>query len=98
MCRVHFLPADVVAEAPVPARILDLTDDLPDTDVPYSCRAANCGTCRVKVEEGGEALAPPGMEESEILDIFGNEPGVRLACQLQIVQRVERIVLRVVDS
>ena len=98
MCRVKFLPADLECEVPVPARIIDVTDDHPDTDVPYSCRAATCGTCRVRVEEGADALAPPGMEESEILHIFGNEPGVRLACQLEVVQPTERVVLRVVDA
>ena len=76
--------------------IVDLTDEHPEALVPYGCRAANCGTCRAEVLEGAEAFAAPADDEQDVLDIFGNEPNVRLCCQLRIIKPYPRIVLRVI--
>ncbi len=78
----HF-PA-VEAEAPDGARLVDVCDDR-NAPVPFSCRSASCGTCRIDVLEGTDLLDPPGDEELDILDIFGDEPGPRrLACQVRV--------------
>jgi adenylate cyclase len=42
-----------------------------------------CSTCRVRVGEGAEALAPPDLLERRVLDRVGAPPNVRLACQLR---------------
>jgi ferredoxin len=74
----------VEADAPDGVRLVDLCDES-NAPVPFSCRSASCGTCRIAVLDGAELLDPPGDEELDILDIFGDEPGPRrLACQVRV--------------
>ncbi len=94
---VRFLPANVEVPVPTNSRLVDITDEHPEAEVPYSCRSASCGTCRVKVEEGMEAFPPADDDEKSVLEIFGDEPKVRLCCQLKLVNDVPKVVLRVVD-
>ncbi len=42
-----------------------------------------CTTCRVIVEDGGEALPPPGDVEARSLAAVGASPQTRLACQIR---------------
>ncbi len=95
--KVRFEPAAVEVSVTAGTRIVDVTDDHPEAAVPYSCRSANCGTCRVEVTEGADAFAPPGEEEQEVLDIFGDPPGVRLCCQLVLERDTDRVVLHVLE-
>lgn len=44
---------------------------------------ARCSTCRVRVEAGGEALAPPGEAEAATLKAIAAPKGIRLACQIR---------------
>ena len=44
---------------------------------------SRCSTCRVRVDEGQDALPPPSPEERRVLDRIGVPPDVRLACQLR---------------
>jgi len=48
--------------------------------VPFSCKSASCGTCRVVILEGEDLLDAPEDEELEVLDAFGSPPHQRLAC------------------
>jgi ferredoxin len=62
----------------------DLCDDV-GAPIPFSCRSANCGTCRIHVLEGRELLLPADDEELDVLDAFGvGPPAQRLACQAKI--------------
>jgi ferredoxin len=71
-------------EAPDGSRILDICD-ASAAEVPFSCRSASCGTCRVLLIEGADLLEPPSEDELELLDIFGDDPRtVRLACQARL--------------
>lgn len=97
MTKLRFEPSGYEVEISAGSRIVDVTDDHPRADVPYSCRSASCGTCRVRVLEGAEGLSAPDDEEIDVLDIFGNEQGVRLCCQISVVSEVPRLVLEVVD-
>jgi ferredoxin len=84
-------------EVPSPdgGRLVDLCDDH-SAAVPFSCRSASCGTCRVDVVEGEALLEPPGDEELDVLDLFGDDPAkVRLACQLRVRPGEGRLRLRV---
>jgi 2Fe-2S ferredoxin len=84
--RVRFEPAGFEIDAEPGEAIMDITDANPASEVPYSCRAATCGTCRVEVVEGGAALSTPDEFELEVLDIFGDTPDkVRLCCQTKLV-------------
>jgi adenylate cyclase len=44
---------------------------------------ARCSTCRVKVEDGGESLPPPGDAEAATLKRIHADEGTRLACQIR---------------
>ena len=59
--------------------------DTSQSDVPFSCRSASCGTCRVVVLEGGGLLTEAEDEELQVLDAFGVTPKKqRLACQAKV--------------
>ncbi len=96
MPSIRFEPANVTLEVAVGQRLVDVSDQHPETEVPYSCRSASCGTCRVRVPVGLEAFAPPEDEELDVLDLFGDGPDTRLCCQLRVVAEVPRAVLCVV--
>jgi 2Fe-2S ferredoxin len=98
--RVRFEPSGFEVDAAPGEAIVDITDANPAADVPYSCRAATCGTCRVQVLEGAEALSTAQLEEIEVLEIFGDTPDkVRLCCQTKLVEgAATRVTLRVCDD
>lgn len=97
MALVRFLPNEFETEVGVGARLIDVTDEHPESGVPFSCRSASCGTCRVRVLEGGQALSPPDEDEKDVLEIFDDGPDVRLCCQISLVEDVEKLVLEVCD-
>lgn len=98
--RVRFEPSGFEVDAQAGEAIMDITDANPAADVPYSCRAATCGTCRVEVLEGGDALSTADEFELEVLDIFGDTPDkVRLCCQTKLVESGHtRVTLKVCDD
>jgi ferredoxin len=100
MIRVRFEPSGFEVDAEPGEAIMDITDANPAADVPYSCRAATCGTCRVRVIEGGDALSTADIDEIEVLDIFGDTPDeVRLCCQTKLVDgAATQVTLRVCDD
>ena len=101
MPLVVFEPFDggtpVQVEAPPGTRLVDLCDER-NAPVPFSCRSASCGTCRIDVLEGADLLAPPRDEELDVLDIFGDDPARRrLACQACVVAVAGRVRVRPAD-
>ena len=97
MTIVRFEPSGLEVEVAAGSQLVDVTDEHSTAEVPYSCRSASCGTCRVEVVEGMEGLNEPDDDELDVLDIFGNEKNVRLCCQIGLERDVPRLVLRVVD-
>ncbi len=98
MALVIFEPLDgepqVSVEVPSAARLVDICDE-ECAPVPFSCRSACCGTCRVLVLEGSELLEPAAEDELEILDVFGDDPAsVRLACQARLRSGIGRLRIR----
>jgi ferredoxin len=82
---------EVVAYAPgTPLLDLAETQDLP---IPFGCQSGKCGVCQVKVISG--ELAEAGAFEAAVLDGFGCDPDVRLACQA--VMGEGRVRLRVIN-
>jgi ferredoxin len=68
-------------DAPEGGRLLDLCDER-SAPVPFSCRSARCGTCRLHVLEGADLLEPPADLEADLLRLMGDDPARhRLACQ-----------------
>lgn len=98
--RIRFEPSGFEVDATPGEAVVDITDIHPQADVPYSCRSASCGTCRVEVVEGGAALSNADAVELELLDVFGDTPDrVRLCCQARLVDAdVSRVTLRVCDD
>ncbi|MDP9002512.1 MAG: (2Fe-2S)-binding protein [Myxococcota bacterium] len=86
MPRVMFESGEVIVEADMPdgGRLVDLCDER-SAPVPFSCRSASCGTCRIDVIQGAELLEPARSDELEVLDLFGDHPSRRrLACQAHV--------------
>ncbi|MEM8703967.1 MAG: adenylate/guanylate cyclase domain-containing protein [Pseudomonadota bacterium] len=54
---------------------------------------ARCSTCRVKVLDGGAALAAPGAAEKAVLARISADADVRLACQIRPQQNLEVLPL-----
>lgn len=63
-------------------RLIDALDDHPSLRLPTACRAANCGTCRVRVQSGSAGVVPAGDWEVSVLTLCGAAPDERLGCQL----------------
>jgi len=73
------------ADAPAGAALVDLCDEV-NAPIPFSCRSASCGTCRLVVLEGAHLLAEAEDEELQVLDAFGQAPpDRRLACQAKLI-------------
>jgi ferredoxin len=88
----------VEANAPEGAALLDLCDDH-HAPVPFSCRSAVCGTCRIDVLEGADLLEPPREDELDLLDSFADDPGRRrLACQARVRAGGGRVRVRAADG
>jgi 2Fe-2S ferredoxin len=76
--------APVEVDAPEGTRLVDVCD-AHDAPVPFSCRSASCGTCRIAVLEGADLLEPPEEDEADLLALMGDDPAAyRLACQARL--------------
>jgi ferredoxin len=101
MPEVVFIPADggepITVDSPDGGLLGDLCDEV-GADVPFSCRSATCGTCRVVVLEGATLLLPPEADEVVVLELFASAvadaPPQRLACQAKIRAVPGRVVIR----
>ena len=101
MPQVDFRSADgkvleASVDAPDGALIADLCD-ASDASVPFSCRSATCGTCRIVILEGAGFLLPAEDEELALLDVFGATSASvpqRFACQAKVHSGPGRVVLR----
>lgn len=81
----------VEIDAPDGAALVDLCDEF-DAPIPFSCRSASCGTCRIHVVEGAEDLLPAAEDELDLLDVFNQKPPlVRLTCQAKLGPSATRV-------
>ena len=72
-------------DVPAGGALVDLCDTS-SAAIPFSCRSASCGTCRIVVLEGAHLLAEAEDEELQVLDAFGQAPpDRRLACQAKLL-------------
>jgi ferredoxin len=71
--------AEISVDMPAGGALADACDkhDLP---IPFSCRSASCGTCRIDILDGMNLLSDPEDEELDILDMFSAPKNQRLAC------------------
>jgi ferredoxin len=88
---------DCLVEAPEGGRLVDVCDGA-TAPVPFSCRSATCGTCRVEIVEGADLLDPPEPSEEDLLAILGDPAHFRLACQARVKKGEGLVRLRIADS
>jgi ferredoxin len=79
--RVHFLPEDLLVEAPQ-GTSLQAIADAAGADLTFGCRSGSCGTCRVGIQGLCSAMGP---EERDFLAALGAPPDQRLACQVEVL-------------
>lgn len=96
MPRVRFLPSGFEVDVAPGTALVDVCDDHPEAEVPFSCRSASCGTCRCFVREGMESLSKAEDDELDVLEVFGDGPEVRLCCQMQLIGD-KPVILEVVE-
>jgi 2Fe-2S ferredoxin len=84
----------VEIDAPDGSALMEICDQY-DAPIPFSCRSASCGTCRIHVLEGAGDLLPAAEDELDLLDIFNLKPPlVRLTCQARLGPGATRIRVR----
>jgi 2Fe-2S ferredoxin len=88
---------DTVAEVPDGGALVDVCDRA-SAPVPFSCRSATCGTCRIEVVEGAALFEAPEPEEAELLEILGDPSHFRLACQAKLRKAAGVVRLRINDD
>jgi ferredoxin len=88
---------DCIAEAPDGGPLVDLCDAA-TAPVPFSCRSATCGTCRVEILEGEALFEPREPAEDDLLAIFGDPTHFRLACQAKLKKGPGLVRLRIADE
>jgi 2Fe-2S ferredoxin len=88
----------LVVPCPEGGALVDVCDAhvAPVSFVPFSCKSANCGTCRIDVLEGLSELLPAADDERAVLDLFAAPPEQRLACQAQMKPGVGVLRIRAV--
>lgn len=96
VAKIKFEPSGFEVETKAGTHLVDLCDDHPASEVPFSCRSASCGTCRVEVKEGMENLSKPQDDELDVLDVFGDGKNIRLCCQVKL-EKEGNVVLRVIE-
>jgi len=85
---------DAAIDAAEGPALVDLCDKF-DAPIPFSCRVASCGTCRIHVLEGADELLPPAEDELDLLDVFNLRPPlVRLACQAKLRPGATRVRIK----
>ena len=80
--RVRLQPSGVELDLHAGDRLLDVLDNAGRVAFALACRAANCGSCRLRVVTGQAALLPPGPREQETLAQLGAAADERLGCQI----------------
>jgi ferredoxin len=82
MTWVRLQPSGVELEVAPGERLLDALDEAERVAFALACRAANCGSCRLRVLSGQAALAPPGPREQRTLAQLAAASDERLGCQV----------------
>jgi 2Fe-2S ferredoxin len=90
--------APLVVLVPEGGALVDVCDDHA-APVPFSCKSASCGTCRVEILEGDTELLPAADDELDVLDLFASPPpGHRLACQAKMKPGLATLRVRATEE
>ena len=81
MPTIRFLNDEIEIEVEEGASLQSAANDA-DSGLPFGCRAGTCGTCVIRIMQGGETLEERGFVEDDTLGVIGvDDPNARLACQ-----------------
>ena len=84
MAKVTVLPANVSAEAPAGALLIE-GGEAAGVDMEAGCFNCSCGTCVVEVVQGMENLEEASPEELDVLDQWNKDPEkFRLTCCVKV--------------
>ncbi len=86
--KVHFLPEDLLVEAPVGTMLPDIAD-ASGADITFGCRSGSCGTCRIRIVRGLECCSAMTAEERDFLAGLDVPVDQRLACQVTVLGDVD---------
>lgn len=85
-------------DAPDGSALIDLCDEW-GAPIPFNCRSAACGTCRIEIVEGSDELTPAAQDEIDLLDIYDvKPPGMRLACQAVLRPGATRVWVKAIQE
>jgi ferredoxin len=93
----NFFGDEAEIDVPNGGALVDICDSI-EAPVPFSCRAATCGTCRVEVVTGLTLFEPPNPDELGLLSALGDAANIRLACQAKLKPAPGLVVLRIADD
>jgi LSD1 subclass zinc finger protein len=98
MTCARILPANVSVELRAGERLLDGLDELEQRVLAVQCRAANCGSCRLRLPSGASAWRAASARELATLTQLAAAHGERLGCQLVLEHESEaELVLEIAD-
>ena len=84
MPRIVFERSGFEVDVAEGVSIVDVCDQHIAAGVPFACRHANCGVCRMEVVEGAEHCEERTAWEAELLEFLREKPSTRLGCQLRV--------------
>lgn len=85
MPRIEFLPDQKTAEVEDKTKIL-IAARRAGVSIRFACASCRCGTCAVRIIEGGDKLSPMKEDEKKLLTRLElpSDGTIRLACQSRI--------------
>lgn len=87
----------MTAEVPEGGAMVDICDKF-SAPIPFGCRGASCGTCRIEVLEGMQYFDAVSSDEAGILEMYEDGPERRLACQARVKAGAGKIRIKIVDG
>jgi ferredoxin len=91
MAEIVFDSDNMSKQVPDGSKIATTADEAQAT-LPFGCREASCGACRLLVLEGMENLSDVIDDEVEVLGQDKINEGYRLGCQISI--KSGKVVIR----
>jgi 2Fe-2S ferredoxin len=89
----------LTVSVPEGGALVDVCDDH-TAPIPFSCKSASCGTCRIAILEGASELLPAADDELDVLDIFAAPSAHphRLACQAKMKPGLTTLRVRALED
>ncbi len=91
MAEIVFESDNISKEVPDGSKIATVADEV-QASLPFGCREASCGACKLLVLEGMENLEDVIDDEIDVLGQGKIDEGYRLGCQ--IIIKSGKVVIR----